>query len=293
MNSPRPVLPSTHRAPQRPAAVLPPPALLPPPVPSLPGLAGWLNFDPLSPFAAALPLMLVVASLNTPLPALWTLTVTIPLLFVIQPRKGIPIALGVLLFATVLSLSLAQATPISKVGASPLAFELLGAPIEENQLYVGVKLGAKIAAVISLAALTGLLATPQDLLRSLVQHLHLPYRVPYAGIAALSFMGRFRDEHRAIREAHALRGSRLRTPLLAVPARWVTSIPALTAAAVRHAERMSMSMDSRAFAAYSTRTEPRVVVWRWRDTALLVAGWAATVAVVYVFGDAGVVLHDV
>ncbi|WP_175954452.1 energy-coupling factor transporter transmembrane component T [Schaalia sp. Marseille-Q2122] len=269
------------------------PPMIPPPLPSLPGLAGRLNFDPLSPFAAALPLMLAVASLNTPLPALWTLTLTIPLLFLIQPRKGIPIALALLVFATVLSLSMAQATPISKVGASPVVFELWGAPIEHNQLFVGAKLGAKLAAVISLAALTGLLATPQDLLRSLVQHLRLPYRVPYAGIAALSFMSRFRDEHRAIREAHALRGSRLRTPLLTVPVRWVTSIPALTAAAVRHAERMSMSMDSRAFAAFPTRTEPRVLTWRWRDSVLLLAGWVATVAVAYFFGDAGVVLHDV
>lgn len=266
---------------------------LPPPPPSLPGIAGCVSFDPLAPFAAALPLMLVSASMKTPYAALIVCALTIPTLCVVQRHRGLTWAVVILLFCTTLTLSMASAVPVEKVGESAPALTICSFTISVNQLYFGAKLGAKVAAVLSLAVLTGLLAFPQDLMRALVQHLHLPYRVPYAGIAALRFLDHFREQHRIIQEAHSLRGSRWRLSLFAVPARWMSSFPALTAAAVRHAERVSISMDSRAFAAFPTRTEPRVLRWRFRDTFLVLLCWLASVALLYVFASEGLALHDI
>lgn len=266
---------------------------LPPPVAPLPGLAGVLAFDPLAPFAAAVPAMLVAPSLNTPYAALWVCAFSLPALVIVNPRRGLVTAIAITAFCGTLALSMSHSVPVEKVGESAQVLSLWGASITANQLYYGDKLGAKVAAVLSLALLTGLLATPQDLMRALVQHLRFPYRVPYAGIAALSFMDHFREQHRIIQEAHSLRGGRFQFPLIAAPIRWITSLPALTASAVRHAERVSISMDSRAFAAFPTRTEPRILRWRWRDTALICVGFLAAGTLIYFFGSAGVIVHDV
>lgn len=265
---------------------------LPPPLPTLTGLAGWLNFDPLSPFIAVLPLMFAPALLNTPIPALLVCTASIPLMVLIHPARGLIAAAFILLFCGILTLSMTHAIPLEKVEPSPELFHLWGSPITVNQLFFGSKLGAKVGAILSLAIVTGLLATPQDMLRAVVQHLRIPYRIPYAGIAAVSFVQQFREQHRIIQEAHALRGSRWHLPLIATPLRWVTSLPALTASAVRHAERVSMSMDSRAFAAYRKRTEPRILRWRWRDTLLVVTCWTLAATILYFFSSAGVTVHD-
>lgn len=266
---------------------------LPPVTPPLPGLAGRIAFDPLAPFAAVLPLMLAAASLNTALAALWVCAFSLPVLAVVNTRRGLFSAVAIVAFCGTLTLSMAHAVPLYKVGESAEVLHLWGASLTANQLYYGGKLGAKVAAVLSLAILSGLLASPQSLMRALVQHLHLPYRIPYAGVAALSFLDHFREQHRIIQEAHSLRGTRWRLPLVALPLRWVTSLPALTASAVRHAERVSISMDSRAFAAFPTRTEPEILRWRKRDTAAVIVCWAAAAFILYVYSSAGFILHDV
>ena len=187
-----------------------------------PGLAAPLALDPLSPFAAIMPIVVAIAIMTTPTPALWTL-----------------------------------------------------------------------GAALSLFLLTGLLAGPQDLLRAMVAHLRVPYRVAYAGVAALGFRERFAIEYRVIQEAHDLRGTRAPLPLLRPLVRRWTAVPALMAGAVRHAERVSMSMDARGFGAYRHRTERSTPRWRWRDTLLVLVCWTLAAAIVVRFGGDGLVLHDV
>lgn len=70
-------------------------------------------------------------------------------------------------------------------------------------------------------------------------------------------------------------------------------MPALMAGALRHAERVSMSMDARGFGAYRHRTERSTPRWRWRDTLLVLVCWALAAAIVVRFGGDGLVLHDV
>jgi len=53
----------------------------------------------------------------------------------------------------------------------------------------------------------------------------------------------------------------------------------LLAGGIRHAERMSFAMDSRAFGASRQRTERHSVPWRARDTVFVVILLLATIAV--------------
>ena len=63
---------------------------------------------------------------------------------------------------------------------------------------------------------------------------------------------------------------RLRGPLEAV-------VP-LLASSIRHADRMALAMESRAFGAHPTRTERTPSRWRPRDTAFTLTLWLLTAA---------------
>ena len=253
-----------------------------------PGLGRLPAFDPLSPFAAVVPLIVAVAVLNTPVPALWTLGAAVVLIVLTDLRRGPLLTLAVLI-----GVLLAVSAPIERVGSSPVAVDLLGVSLQRNQLIAGARLGGKVGAALSLFLLTGLLASPQELLKAMVTHLHLPYRIAYAGVAAIGFRERFTIEYRVIREAHALRGTRAPLRVLRPLVRRWTAVPALMAGAVRHAERVSMSMDARGFGAHPTRSERSVPRWRVRDTVLVLACWGLAVFVMVHFSGSGLVFHDI
>ena len=64
--------------------------------------------------------------------------------------------------------------------------------------------------------------------------------------------------------------------MLAPVARWLSSVVPLMILAIQHAERVALSMDSRAFGAHPRRTEPIDVPWRMRDAVVVGAVWVAT-----------------
>ena len=258
-----------------------------------PGLGDLLALDPLSPFAAIVPIIVVVAIQTTPVPALWALGTATVLLILTDLRRGPLLAAAVLALAAVIAVLLAVSAPIERVGASPVVIDAFGASLQLNQVVAGARLGGKLGTALSLFLLTGLLASPQDLLRAMVIHLHVPYRIGYAGMAALGFRERFAAEYRVIQEAHALRGTRARLPLLRPLARRWSAVPALMAGAVRHAERVSMSMDARGFGAHRTRSERSAPRWRWRDTVLVLVCWALAAAIAVRFSGDGLVIHDI
>jgi energy-coupling factor transport system permease protein len=51
------------------------------------------------------------------------------------------------------------------------------------------------------------------------------------------------------------------------------------AGAIRHAERVALAMDARAFGAHPDRTERHVVLFRARDAAFVPLFWAASAIV--------------
>ena len=128
-----------------------------------------------------------------------------------------------------------------------------------------------------LSLLAGLTTTGPEFVRALVQNLRVPYRLGYTALAALRFVPRFGHELEVIRAAHRVRGTDGgRGPIAAVRRTISTAIP-LLASAIRHAERVALAMDARAFGAHATRTERIISRWRPRDTVFVISFWLVSV----------------
>jgi len=144
---------------------------------------------------------------------------------------------------------------------------------------VGLATALRIAAILMLSLIAGLTTTGPELVRALVQNLRVPYRIGYTALAALRFVPRFGHELEVIRAAHRVRGTDGgRGPLAAVRRTISYAIP-LLASAIRHAERVALAMDARAFGAHPTRTERTISRWRTRDNLFVAAFWITAVAI--------------
>ncbi|MFD4421330.1 energy-coupling factor transporter transmembrane component T [Agromyces sp. NPDC058484] len=144
---------------------------------------------------------------------------------------------------------------------------------------VGFATALRIAAIIMLSLIAGLTTTGPELVRALVQNLRVPYRLGYTALAALRFVPRFRHELEVIRAAHRVRGIDAGRGPVAAARRIVSYAVPLLASAIRHAERVALAMDARAFGAHATRTERVISRWRARDTVFVVLFWVASAAI--------------
>jgi energy-coupling factor transport system permease protein len=154
------------------------------------------------------------------------------------------------------------------------SWALYGAALES-----GFATALRLGAILTLALIGGLTTTGADLTRSLVQQLRVPYRIGYTALAAFRFVPRFRHELDVIRAAHRVRGAaRGRGPIAAIRRRIGYVVP-LLAGAIRHAERVALSMDARAFGRYPYRTERYLVPFRTRDVIFVALFWAVSAAV--------------
>ena len=114
---------------------------------------------------------------------------------------------------------------------------------------------------------------------SAVQQLRAPYRIGYTALAAYRFVPRFGYELGVIRAAHRVRGTHGgRGPFARLARGWGYIVP-LLASAIRHAERVALAMDGRAFGAYPTRTERHEVPFRTRDIVFIALMLAASAAI--------------
>lgn len=262
---------------------------LPPPPPIQPGLSGRLRFDPLAPLIAVLPFIAIAGLSLSWHPAGLICAVAAVLLIIIQPRRGTLSALALSVFLFALTIGFASSTQGARVfdEAAPLARLPF---FEPDQWNTALNITARIGAILMLLLVAGLLSNPEDTVRAFVVHLAMPNRIGQAGIAALGFARVLRREQRSILEAHMLRGSSLDVPIVEWPIRWLRSMPTLVAAAVRHAERVSMSMDARAFGAFDTRTELTDFSWRRRDTALVLVAFATAALLIHSVWDSGFAL---
>lgn len=136
----------------------------------------------------------------------------------------------------------------------------------------GVATALRLAALLGVALIPGLTTEGPEVVRALVAQLRVPYRVGYAALAAYRFVPRLRHERAVIRAARRVRGGG------SVLTRSAGSLIPLLAGAIRHAERVALAMDARAFGAHPARTERHPIPWRRRDTATVAIGWAITAA---------------
>ena len=148
-------------------------------------------------------------------------------------------------------------------------------------LEIGFATSLRLAAILSLALIGGLTTTGPDLVRASVQQLRLPYRVGYTALAAYRFVPRFGHELEVIRAAHRVRGHHGgRGPFSRIARAWGYVVP-LLAGAIRHAERVALAMDARAFGAHPTRTERYLVPFRARDAVFIALFWAVSAALLW------------
>lgn len=169
------------------------------------------------------------------------------------------------------------------VSESVAVLRIGGWTLYSGALEIGFATALRLGAIIALAMIGGLTTTGPDLVRASVQQLRVPYRIGYTALAAFRFVPRFGHELSVIRAAHRVRGHHGgRGPFARIARGWGYIVP-LLAGAIRHAERVALAMDSRAFGAHPTRTERHLVPFRRRDVVFTVASVAASAAIFVAF----------
>ncbi|MDO5746913.1 MAG: energy-coupling factor transporter ATPase [Actinomycetaceae bacterium] len=237
----------------------------------------WIEHaNPLAILGAGLPLLAILLFQSHPLLPVIVLA-TVSLLIVVSGkdsllRRSVTVA-TIWVGSLVLFIPLSVGVRIPPNIAVRTWFYLGPIEITDLRFIIAYAFAAKIAALMSVVIFMGMATDPRDGLRSAIKYLHLPYRIGYAGIASISFVTRFRNDFATIRAAQALRGTRIDGIIIGPIYRWFNGVTPLIVTAIRHAQRLSMSMDARAFGAYKHRTERVDVMWRKRDWVVLVLGW--------------------
>ncbi|MGP6176364.1 energy-coupling factor transporter transmembrane component T [Microbacterium sp. A196] len=261
-----------------------PTATIDPFAPGVPASAWqFLNhLNPLTKIAAVMPaivLLVFVRDMMTPLIFIALAYVLIltgtritgkiaALLFLAVPLGIVAVGFGFSLWVDAASVD--ATAPFLQIG---------GWTLFTGALQVGCASALRITAILALALIGGLTTTGPDLARAGIQQLHIPYRIGYTALAAYRFVPRFSYELSVIRAAHRVRGHhRGRGPFAAIARGWGYIVP-LLASAIRHAERVALAMDARAFGAYPTRTERHIVPFRTRDVVFIVAFIAASAVI--------------
>lgn len=237
------------------------------------------RLNPLATLIAPLPGMVVLAfsrNLTTPAVVMLFAIVTVILGSSLRLRTLIALLGGTALGVAIFSVSIGvwvDPTRTSLPGADVVLWQWARGEFTLAAYLTGLAAALRLAALFWLALVAGVASNGPRLIRSLIQNLRVPYRVGYVTLAALRFVPRFRAEYASIRIAHRMRG--LRGPQLlsyAVP---------LLAGSLRHAERVALAMDARAFGARSTRTERYDEPWTIRDSVFCV-GFVSLILLVIV-----------
>jgi energy-coupling factor transport system permease protein len=241
------------------------------------------RLNPLSKIAAPLPAMaLVLFTRDVATPLIFCL-VAVAILLVGAHMRGrtlVVLCAATPLVVAIMSVSFGIWADRDLVGTSPVIFDAGPVHFTVGAWLVGLATALRLTAVVLLALLGGLTSTGPDLVRSLVQQLRVPYRLGYTALAAFRFVPRFGHELEVIRQAHRVRGIPDGHGPIASVSRTAGYVVPLLAGAIRHAERVALAMDSRAFGAHPTRTERYRIAFRARDRVFIAAFWAATALVV-------------
>lgn len=256
------------------------------PAPAAGAVRFLYRLNPLSKLAAVLPAtvaLVLVRDIWTPLVfvALAYATLLIGVRF--TRRLAAMLGLAIPVAVAVIGLTFSLWTDPSRVAGTAAVLEIGAWTLRAGALATGYATALRLAAIIALALVAGLSTTGPDLARSLVQQLRVPYRIGYTALAAFRFVPRFAYELEVIRQAHRVRGSGSgRGPLRGIT-RWIGYVVPLLAGAIRHAERVALAMDARAFGAYPDRTERYLVPFRARDVVFVAVAWAVSAAALVVF----------
>jgi energy-coupling factor transport system permease protein len=240
------------------------------------------GLNPLAKLAAPLPAMVAlvfVRDLVTPIVFIALAYVLVLAGARVTARLVLVLAVALPLGVLVLGLGMSVWTDPARVDHTVAVVSVGPWTLYGGALAVGFATALRLAAIVALALAAGVTTSGPDLVRSTVQQLRVPYRIGYTALAAFRFVPRFGHELDVIRQAHRVRGSHGGRGPFAALARWWGYIVPLLAGAIRHAERVALAMDARAFGAYPDRTERHLVPFRRRDVLFIGAMWIATAAI--------------
>jgi energy-coupling factor transport system permease protein len=242
------------------------------------------RLNPLAKLGAPLPVMAVLAFTRDLLtPTLCIALAVVIILIGARLTKAVALLLfvGLPVVVGIMSFSFGLWTDPGKVDQSVLLFQIGDYRFFLGALLVGLATALRLASLLVLALIGGLTSTGPDVVRAMIQQLHVPYRIGYTALAAYRFVPRFGHELEVIRSAHRVRGmAEGRGPIAAVR-RTAGYVVPLLAGAIRHAERVALAMDARAFGAHETRTERYRVPFRARDWIFMVLFWLVSATIVW------------
>ncbi|MBS0022963.1 energy-coupling factor transporter transmembrane component T [Microbacterium paraoxydans] len=234
-------------------------------------------------FAPAMVLLVFVRDLATPAAFLVLAYVLILCGARLTGRLFALLLLGLPLGMLAVTVGFSLWVDAALVEGTPAVFSVGGWTLHGGALVIGAATALRLGAIVALALVGGLTTSGSDLVRASVQQLRVPYRIGYTALAAFRFVPRFGQELAVIRAAHRVRGYHGgRGPFARIARGWGYIVP-LLAGAIRHAERVALAMDSRAFGAHPTRTERHRVPFRRRDAVFLVAMLAVSAVIFVVF----------
>jgi energy-coupling factor transport system permease protein len=233
-------------------------------------------------FAPAMVFLVFVRDLATPAVFL-VLAYVLLLVGARVTARLLLLLIALLLGLAVISLSFSFWVDGALVDGSEAVARIGDWTLYSGALEIGAATALRLGAIIALALVGGLTTTGPDLVRASIQQLRVPYRIGYTALAAFRFVPRFGHELSVIRAAHRVRGHHGgRGPIARLARGWGYIVP-LLAGAIRHAERVALAMDSRAFGAHPTRTERHLVPFRTLDTVFVVLSLAASAAILIAF----------
>lgn len=242
--------------------------------------------NPLAKIAAPVPAMLAllaVRDLPTPAAFLVLAYAVILLGARLSARTLAILLLAVPAFLLLIGIGFSLWTDASRISHDVVILQLGSWTLYGEALEIGFATALRLGAILALALIGGLTTTGPDLTRSMIQQLRVPYRVGYTALAEFRFVPRFGHELEVIRAAHRVRGATYgRGPIAAVRRRIGYVVP-LLAGAIRHAERVALSMDARAFGAYPHRTERYRIPFRARDFVFIALFWIVSAAIFLAF----------
>lgn len=242
--------------------------------------------NPLSKVIAVAPAMLVlvfVRDLATPAVFLLLSYAMILIGARLTRRTAVLLLLALPLGMAAIGIGFSIWVDAARVDDTAAVLQVGGWTLYAGALQIGFATGLRLGSIVALALIGGLTTTGPDLVRASVQQLRVPYRIGYTALAAFRFVPRFGHELAVIRAAHRVRGHHGgRGPFARIARGWGYIVP-LLAGAIRHAERVALAMDSRAFGAHPTRTERHLVPFRARDWIFIALCLAVSAAIFLIF----------
>jgi energy-coupling factor transport system permease protein len=248
------------------------------------------RLNPLAKLLAPVPAMILLVFVRDAATPLAFLLLSYAVLLVgvsFTPRLALVLLVGLPVGALAIGFGFSLWTDPAHVDQSVVVWQIGSWTLYGGALAVGFATGLRIAAIVALALIAGLSTTGPDLVRSTVQQLRVPYRIGYTALAAFRFVPRFGHELEVIRHAHRVRGAHGGRGPFAAIARWSGYMVPLLAGAIRHAARVALAMDARAFGAHPDRTERHIVPFRARDVVFIVLFVAASALIFWTVAPFG------